>query len=143
MASDDDFEIFEEMDRRIHSMVEEAFSGIQTSLFDVKSKTLRPLFRIEVTDKEVTVTFDLPCVEKDDVEVNSTEETLSVEARMRKPVTLKVGGPFQRHVEFEKFSKKIRLPVKVEPGKGEAHFRNGMLTISFPVAHRGRSLQID
>lgn len=139
---DDDFELFDEIDRRMRAVLHEAFGGAQTSLFDIGAMSLKPLFKIEVNDEEVVVTFDLPYVEKDDVELDSTEETLSIQAKMRRAVSLQVGGPIQKRLEFERYSKKIRLPVKVDPNRATAEFSNGILTIRYPVAHGGRSVKI-
>ncbi len=139
---DDDFELFDEIDRRMRAVLHEAFGGAQTSLFDIGAMSLKPLFKIEVNDEEVVVTFDLPYVEKDDVELDSTEETLSIQAKMRRAVSLQVGGPIQKRLEFERYSKKIRLPVKVDPNRATAEFSSGILTIRYPVAHGGRSVKI-
>ncbi len=142
MTFDDDFELLDEMDRRMRAMLNEAFGGAQTSLFDIDAKALKPLYKIVVSDDEVVVTFDLPCVQKDDVELDSTEETLSVQAKMRRAVSLQVGGPVQKWLEFERYSKKIRLPVKVDPNGATAEFSNGILTVRYPIAHGGRSVKI-
>jgi HSP20 family protein len=142
MANEDDFEIIDEMDRRVRAMIDETFGGAHASFFDVDTKSLKPLFKIEVTDDEVVVTFDLPYVEKGAVELHSTEDSLSIQAKMRMAVSLQVGGPFQRRMEFEQYSKKIRLPVKVDPNRAKAEFANGMLTITYPVLRKGGSVRI-
>ncbi len=142
MASEDDFEIFDEMDRRMRAMLDDAFGGGHASLFDISTRSLKPLFKIEVTDDEVRVTFDLPFVEQGDVELRSTEETLSIRAKTRKAVSIQVGGPFQRRIEFERYAKKIRLPVKVDPNGAKVKFANGMLTITYPVAGEGGTVRI-
>lgn len=142
MTFDEDFELLDEMDRRMRAMLHEAFAGTQASLFDIDAKALKPLYRIEVSDEEVVVTFDLPCVEKDDVELDSTEDTLSVQAKMRRAISLQVGGPVQKWLEFERYSKKIRLPVKVDPNGATAEFSSGILTVRYPVAHVGHSVKI-
>lgn len=142
MAEYDEWDIIESAEERINRMIEELFSGVTSSLFDLDSKCLKPLYRIEVTDDEVIVTFDLPCVRKEDIEITSTEDTLSINALMRKPVSIRVGGPFQRDFEFERYSKKIRLPVKVDPTIARARFRNGILTIRYPISRAGKSVEI-
>jgi len=53
-----------------------------------------------------------------------------------------VGGPFQRHMEFERFSKKIKLPSRVDPHRAKANFRNGVLVIRFPLERRGNDVSI-
>lgn len=139
---EDDYDPFEEMDRRIHAILRQAVSGAHSELFDIDSKSLKPLYRIEVRDDHVTVTFDLPYVRKEDISLTSTEDVLSIEAKMRKPVTLKLGGSIQRHFEFERFSKKIRLPARVDTEGARAKFHNGMLVVEYGVAHRGNPVEI-
>ena len=141
---DGDFEIFDEIDRRMRAMLEEVLGAGHAPLFDISTKSLKPLFRIEVTDdEEVVVIFDLPYVEqKDDIELHSTADTLSIQAKMRKAISIQIGGPFQREMEFERYTKKIKLPVKVDTSGVKAVFANGMLKITYPVAHQGSSVRI-
>jgi HSP20 family protein len=137
---DEDADVFREIERTM----DEVFSGFHKSLFDVESKALKPLYRIEATEDYVTVTFDLPFVQsKQDLTLNSTEDTLSLEAKMKRPVSLMVGGPYQRNVEFDKYSKKIRLPVRVHPEMAKATFSNGVLSVRFPVRTSGSSVKIE
>jgi HSP20 family protein len=139
----DEFEIFDEIDRRMHAMLEEVLGGSHAPLFDISTKSLKPLFRIEVTDDEVVVIFDLPYVQqKDDIELHSTADTLSIQAKMSKAVSIQIGGPFQVEMEFERYTKKIKLPVKVDPSGARAVFANGMLRITYSVAHEGSSVGI-
>ena len=93
---EDESDPFDEMDRRVHAILRQTMAGMHTSLFDMDSKSLKPLYRIEVSDERVTVTFDLPYVRKEDISLTSTEETLSIEAKMKKPVTMKLGGSIHR-----------------------------------------------
>ncbi len=139
---EDESDPFDEMDRRVHAILRQTMAGMHTSLFDMDSKSLKPLYRIEVSDERVTVTFDLPYVRKEDISLTSTEETLSIEAKMKKPVTMKLGGSIQRHFQFEKYSKKIRLPLRVNPDDAKASFRKGLLVVSYGTADKGNAVQI-
>ena len=137
---DDDSDVFREIERTI----DQAFSGFQRSLFDLERKCLKPLYKIEASEEYVTVTFDLPCVEgKQDLALNATEDSFSLEAKMRNPVSLMVGGPYQKNLEFDKYSKKVRLPTKVHPEKAKAKFSHGVLVVQFPVKSSGSSVKID
>jgi HSP20 family protein len=128
--------------RALRSFIEDVFFGEERPLFDLKSKSLRPLCRIEATDEAVTVTLDLPYVEKKDISLTSTESTLYVEAKMRKAVAVRVGGSVQRQVQFERYTGVFRLPTTVKPEKGKATFKNGLLRVKFPVAKRGNRVRI-
>lgn len=139
---EDESDLFDEVDRRVHAILRQTMAGMQNSLFDMDSKSLKPLYRIEVTDEQVVVTFDLPYVRKEDISLTSTEETLSIEAKMKKPVTMKLGGSIQGHFQFEKYSKKIRLPLRVDPDDARASFRDGLLVVSYGTAHKGNAVKI-
>jgi HSP20 family protein len=92
----------------------------------------------------MTVTVDLPCVEKrEDVTLEATEDSLRIEAKMRKPVTLRLTGASQTHAEFGRFSKKVHLPKKVEPEKCTARFVSGFLIVRLPIRHEGKAVKID
>jgi HSP20 family protein len=134
----DDLEAFE---RNFNAIFARTLAG-EGSLFDMESKSLKPLFRIEATDEFVTVTLDLPYVEKKDVTLSSTEETLSIEAKMRKPVKLRLGAAQRTHTEFKKYTKKIRMPVRVDPTGATARFMNGLLIVKLPVLHKGKAVKI-
>lgn len=91
------------------------------------------LYKIESNEEYVTVTFDLPYVEsKQDLVLNATEDTFNLEAKMRRPVLLMAGGPYQKNVEFDKYSRKLRLPAKVDPERAEAKFSKSLLVVRFP-----------
>lgn len=134
--------MFDEMDKRVHAILRQTMAGMHNSLFDMDSRSLKPLYRIEVTDEQVVVTFDLPYVRKEDISLTATEETLSIEAKMRKPLTMKLGGSIQRHFQFEKYSKKIRLPLRVNPDDARASFRKGLLVVCYGTSHKGNAVKI-
>jgi HSP20 family protein len=143
MWEDDESDLFDEVEKRIDETFEEAYSSSVNWLFDLKKKSVKPLFRVDIGDGELLVTIDLPGVEKKDISLSATEDTLTIEAKMKRPISLMVGGSLQELVEFEKYTKRIRLPVKIEPDKARARVVRGILAIRFPLAHKGTILTIE
>jgi HSP20 family protein len=131
---DEESDAIEEVEREINSILDEAYSSSISWLFDLERNSLKPLYRIEVGRRELSVLIDLPGVEKQNVSVKVDEEMLSIDARMRKPVTVLVGGTLQKELEFERYWKSITLPVKVDPNRARARMRNGVLKIRIPLA---------
>lgn len=130
---DDDFESAQMLNEAARSF-DEFFAGFHDSLFDINERSLKPLYKIEVSEDCVRVLFDLPFVgAKEDLSISATDDTLSVEAKMKRPVSMMVGGPYQRNVEFDKYAKKIRLPVRVNPNDAKARFQNGILLVEFAL----------
>lgn len=135
---DEESDAIEEVEREINSILEEAYSSSISWLFDLERNSLKPLYRIEVGKRQLSILIDLPGVEKQNVSVKVGEDVLSIDARMKRPVTILVGGTLQKELEFERYWKSITLPVKVDPDKARARIRNGVLKISIPLAQQTR-----
>ena len=140
MTKDDEPETFGIV---IENLFPEAFGIIGGSLFDLETKSLMPLFNLNITDDTVTATFDLPGASKDEISITCTVDTISVDAEMTRPVKLRVPGGHIERKEFARYSKKIVLPVRVDPDKGTAKFRNGIVVVKLPRQHEGKSVQIE
>ena len=143
MWEDDESDLFDEIEREVEEIFEEAYSSSENWLFDLENKSVKPLFRVDVGDNELLVTIDLPGVDKKDISLSATQDALSIEAKMKTPISLMLGGSVQELVEFEKYTRKIKLPVKIEPDKARARVVKGILAIRFPLAHEGARLTIE
>jgi len=97
---------------------------------------LEPLYEVEDKGDEVLVTFDLPRVRKEDIRIQTTEDTVEVTARMSDAVCWERWGVVQKKITFQAFRKHIRLPEPIEPEKAQAVFKNGILRITLPKVRR-------
>ncbi|RLF17445.1 MAG: hypothetical protein DRJ66_00805 [Thermoprotei archaeon] len=131
-------EIFERIRREVRRFLEdiERYFELEQPMWCYETRSLEPLFTITETEEELIVTFDLPMVDKDSIKINATEESLEVEAKLRRAVP----GPryLGSEVCFEKFRKTIRLPVKVDPRGARARYKDGILEIRFPKLSQRR-----
>jgi len=75
-----------------------------------------PLVDVVSTNGEVKVIAELPGVEKNDIKLHGTENSL----------TISVDTP-QR-----KYHKGIELPAKVEPKQAKSSYKNGVLEVTIP-----------
>lgn len=75
-----------------------------------------PLVDIVETDGEVHVVAELPGVDKKDIKLQGTEETL----------TISVDIPQRRYF------KEIKLPAKVRVTEAKTGYKNGVLEVTFP-----------
>jgi HSP20 family protein len=80
---------------------------------DIKEKR-EPLADVMTTNGEVKVVVELPGVEKKDIELHGTEDSL----------TISVDTP-QR-----KYYKQLELPVKVETRQAKSTYKNGVLQVT-------------
>jgi HSP20 family molecular chaperone IbpA len=54
----------------------------------------------------------------------------------------RLAGTRGRVARVERYSREIRLPVRVDPSKASARYRNGMLAIRLPIVRSGRTIKI-
>lgn len=127
----------------IESLFSETFGMLENSLFDIATRSLQPLYQVRVNDDAVVATFDLPGARRDDVTITCTEDSISVEARMTRPVRLRVSRGRREGEEFVRYSRKVMLPVRVEPDKGSAKFRNCIAVVTLPRLHEGKLVRIE
>ncbi len=100
--------------------------------WDLSRRCLDPLVDIREAENEVLVTADLPCVDRDDIEVRVKEDELILEAKMRREMRFESWGGAHRKISFNSFRKEISLPAKVDIDKTEAKFKNGILEVRLP-----------
>lgn len=115
---------------------------IQARLRGYMDGCLEPLTEIQETDNELIVRVDMPCVRsKDEITVNVTEETVSIEAKMEKAVQYERWGTFQRGMRFFKYSKTFTLPTKIDPERAKGRFVKNVLELRLPK--KGKVFKIE
>lgn len=134
--SSDIFDMIDEMDRRIRRLMDRVFSDVNLDLYDMERRELKPLTQIYETDEEVIVTLDLPCASKDGIELKATEDTLYIKARMDRCVRIS-------NIDFENYSKSIRLPARVDARNAKASFKDGILQVRLPKKFEGNDIRIE
>jgi len=75
-----------------------------------------PLVDVISTNGEIKVVAELPGVEKEDIKLHGTEDTL----------TISVDTPRR------KYFKEIELPAKVDVKKAKTMYKNGVLEVTLP-----------
>jgi len=132
----DIFDMMDEMDRRMRRLMDRIFADAYSDLYDMERRELRPLTHITETDDEVIVSIDLPCARKDNIELKATSDTLFVKAKMDRCVRIS-------DVDFEHYSRSIRLPSRVDASNARASFKDGVLQVRLPKKIEGSGIQIE
>lgn len=98
---------------------------------------------IEETPRELVVTFALPGVEKNDIRVEVTADTLTVHGRRREEIG--APGTIRRERPRGEFLRRVTLPAEVKTAGVKAAYRNGVLRVTLPRAKTsfGRSVKVD
>jgi len=132
----DIFDMMDEMDRRMRRLMDRIFADAYSDLYDMERRELRPLTNITETDDEVIVSIDLPCARKDNIELKATSDTLYIKAKMDRCVRIS-------NVDFEHYSRSIRLPSRVDASNARASFKGGVLQVRLPKKIEGSGINIE
>lgn len=104
--------------------------------------------RVETFQKgdQFVVRADLPGLNKDDVQVELTEDALSIHGERREEHEEEREGIYQSEREYGQFHRTIPLPEGVITESAKAAFKNGVLEVTMQAApseaNRGRRLEI-
>jgi HSP20 family protein len=96
-----------------------------------------PNVEVSETDKEIRVTADLPGLEEKDIEVLLDGDVLTLRGEKRAETEDRDRQFSERY--YGQFERRIALGTEVEEDKVEAHFKNGVLTITMPKTEQARS----
>ncbi len=104
--------------------------------FGIKEESMEdyrePLVDVMEDDKTVSITAEIPGVNKDDIELDLNDED--------NVLTIKVDTPER------KYYKEVELPAKVKPDSAKATYKNGILDVVFeraePRKKKGKKIKV-
>jgi HSP20 family protein len=85
---------------------------------------------IDEKSNEFKITVEMPGIQKEDIEVNATEDEVAIKAEGER-----------------KYYKKVRTPAPVDPDSAKAKYNNGVLEVTFglkePSKPKGKPIKIE
>ncbi len=94
-------------------------------------------------DEEILVKAELPGVDKKDLDVSVTDNTLTIKATTREESEKEEGEYHRREIVTGSFARSILLPAEVDGNKARATFRDGLLELSIPKVAKARRRRIE
>jgi HSP20 family protein len=85
---------------------------------------------------DVVVKVELPGMQKEEVEVNLTEDTLTISGEKKKEKKIDRKDYYRMERSYGSFSRSISLPPDVQTEKARARFLEGILEIRIPGAEK-------
>jgi len=94
-------------------------------------RRLRPaLFDIEDKGDKLEITAEIPGVDKKDIKVNLTNDTLSIKAEKKEEKEEKKKNYYYKERSYGGFYRSITLPAEVDPKTAKATYKDGVLQIT-------------
>ncbi|NIO19748.1 MAG: Hsp20 family protein [Candidatus Aenigmarchaeota archaeon] len=106
------------------------------------SATFMPTIDMYDKKDEIVIKAELPGVEKKDVDISVTDDTLTIKGRAEGEEEVKDEDYYCCERSYGSFSRSIDLPVSVQVDKVKANFKNGMVEIHLPKAAKTKGIKV-
>lgn len=101
-----------------------------------------PTCNFKESAKEFIVQFDIPGVKKDDVKIEIENNRLTVSGERGEKKEEKDTKHFLTEAYYGSFMRSFNLPTAVDENKVDAHYEDGVLTITVPKLHASKAREV-
>lgn len=129
----DPFGALSRMQDEIDSMFEGFFPGRRGLLRRVEGMRV-PSVDVEETDANVIVRAELPGVKKEDLDLEITEDALSIKGETSEEKEKRDAHYYRRERSWGMFQREIPLPAQIKTAEAKATFKDGLLEVTLPKA---------
>jgi len=113
----------DQINRMFEDVMTPALRGMQGPAVDVFQR-----------DNEIVVEAELPGLDIKDVEINATENMITLQGTAQRESEVKEENFFRSERRWGTFFRSLELPTPIEPEQAKASFKNGVLTVRAPLA---------
>jgi len=136
-------ELFEvsRLQREIDRMFDDFLTPARTLETNEKS-SYSPACDVEETDSQYLVSFDMPGVSKDNINIEIVDNILTVSGERKSE---KVENKKSQHLverSYGHFRRSFTLPSTIDADRVEANYHDGVLIIGIPKAESSKARQI-
>lgn len=138
------FNPFRELDR-IRREMDDFFDKSFISLPQDRKVDVGPAVDAFKTDEKLFMFVEAPGLSRDDIEVTTTEDTLTIKGEFKYPKVPDNAKELLRERNYGAFNRTFKLPVSIKPDEVKAVYKDGILEISIPLSekHVSHSVKID
>jgi len=87
---------------------------------------------------DIVVKAELPGMEKDNIEVNLSDDRLTIRGEKKKEEEIKKENYYRSERSYGSFIRTLELPTEVQADKVKANFKNGVLEIRLPKTEESK-----
>lgn len=142
---------FEEMDRMFEGMFPRGwmrpFRWEWPSWAQLPQPFEGKMPRVDVIerDNEIVIRAELPGVNRDDVDVSLTDNTICIKGSTKHEAKEEKGDYYRREISQGEFARTLALPSEVDGTKAKAKFAEGVLEVTAPKIEKAkrRSVKVE
>ena len=132
----EEFRRFEEMMNRMFKAFNMPYMGQIPLLPSGEGMTLerhrQPFIDIVETDKEIVATAEMPGLNKEDIDINLTNNVLEISTETKHEEEKKEKDYIYRERKSGSYYRAITLPSSIDSNNAKASYNNGVLEIKMP-----------
>lgn len=132
---------FSELDR-MRSQIESLFGRLTESLPTGFGPGVFPLINVTEDKDRLYVRAELPGIKANQLEISATSNSLSIAGERKVAPENEAASYHRREREAGVFRRTITLPNDIDSNRVEAHYNNGILTVTLPKAELSKPKQI-
>lgn len=128
-------QLHQEIDRmfdRVFSSFSLLSTDWDTRLSQQQNMLLRPNVDITASDKEYTITVEVPGVDEDDVQLELANNALTIKGEKRQESKEENKDYYRIERSYGSFQRVLSLPEDADQDAIDAQFKNGVLTVRLP-----------
>lgn len=122
--------------------VMDEFLNLSSSWETEGNNIFRLALDVSETDEAFTVSAAVPGVQPDELEISFADNTLMIKGESRQQTERENERFHLRERRFGQFMRSVTLPVPVNGDAIDAHFENGVLTLTLPKAEEVKPRRI-
>jgi HSP20 family protein len=107
-----------------------------------EAETVSPSIDMYDRKDEIVVKAELPGVEKEDIDLTISENSLTIKAESKKDEEVKEEDYYSREIHYGTYTRTLTLPAEVDSSKAKATFKNGILEIVLPKKEEAKPKEI-
>lgn len=126
---------------RINHVLADAFTGAGSEAFD-----FLPAVDIRTgADRSLIIEADLPGIPKESISVHVENRTLTIRGERKREIVEddKKAGIHRAERAFGSFVRAFSLPETADPQRVQADYKDGVLTVTVPVAEAAKPRSIE
>ena len=108
-------------------------------MIERRTRQFSPTVDVSESDKDVTVTVELPGMDEKDIKVSVTDGHLVIRGEKTEEKEEKKKGYYRTERSFGEFSRIIPVPTGVDTNKVSTVFKKGLLSITLPKTKETRT----
>ncbi len=130
----------EQFHREVDRLFDQTFRGFGFTPFELNRPMLpwmsdgmlKPTLDLGATDKEYTITIEIPGVDEKDVRLEIVNDTLTIQGEKKQENEEKGKNYYRMERSYGSFQRMLSLPEDADQRKVTATFKKGVLTVTMP-----------